>query len=175
VLHLAFPDQVLHRACHVFDGHVRVNPMLIDQVNCLDLEPLERALGGLLDVLWPTVQPRQALHPARIESRIEVEPELGGDHHLIAEGSEGFTYQLLVDERAIDLGGVEERDATFHGCPEKRGHLLLVLGRAVRKAHAHAVEAEGRDFQVALSQFALLHWFLLRGAVSRLTSSTRPA
>ena len=58
------------------------------------------------------------------------------------------------------LGGVEERDAAFHGSPEHRGHLLFVFGWAVRKAHSHAAEAEGRDFQIALSKFSLLHRFL---------------
>ena len=29
VLHLAFPNQVLHRSCHVFDRHVRVDAVLI--------------------------------------------------------------------------------------------------------------------------------------------------
>ena len=33
VLDLAFLNQVLHRSGHVFDRHVRVNPMLIEQVD----------------------------------------------------------------------------------------------------------------------------------------------
>ena len=37
VLHLAFPNQVLHRSRHVFDGHVRVNAVLIEQIDGLDL------------------------------------------------------------------------------------------------------------------------------------------
>ena len=122
--------------------------MLIEQVDGLDLEPLERALDGLLDVLRPAVQARRT--GPRIAAT-EVEPELGGDHHLLAEGSEGFAHEFFVGERAVDLGGVEECDAAFHGGPEKSGHLLLVFGRAVGKAHSHAAEPEGRDFQIALS------------------------
>ena len=131
--------------------------MLIEQVDCLDLEPLERALDGLLDVLRAAVQSRRAPHRTGIEIRIEVEPELGGDHHLLAEGSEGLAHKLLVDERAVDLGGVEEGDAPLDGGVKQSGHLLLVFGRAVGKAHSHAAEAEGRDFQIALSKFTLLH------------------
>ena len=44
-------------------------------------EPPERALGGLLDVLRAAVQAWRTLHPAGIEIRIEVESELGRDHH----------------------------------------------------------------------------------------------
>ena len=152
-------DQLLHRARHVFDRHVRVDAVLIEQVDGLDLEPLERALDGLLDVLRPAVQPRRA---RPLIAAAQVEPELGGDHHLLAEGSEGLAHEFFVRERAVDLGGVEERDAAFDGRPEQGGHLLLVLGRAVGKAHAHAAEPEGRDFQVAVSEFALLHVLLRR-------------
>jgi len=37
--------------------------MLIEQVDDINLEPLERALDGLLYVFWPTVQARRTLHP----------------------------------------------------------------------------------------------------------------
>ena len=130
--------------------------MLIEQVDDVDLEPLERSLGDLLDVLRPAVQ------AALLAFRANLEPELGGDHHLLAEGSERFAHEFFVRERAVDLGGVEERDAAFDGRPDQRDHLLLVLGRAVAEAHSHAAEPEGRDFQVALSEFAFLH-FLLSG------------
>src|ERR1035437_6760615 len=43
VLDLAFPNQVLHRSSYVFDRHVRVNPILIEQVDDINLESLERA------------------------------------------------------------------------------------------------------------------------------------
>ena len=44
VLHFAFLDQVFHRAGDVFDGHVRVDSMLIQQIDDVDSEALERAL-----------------------------------------------------------------------------------------------------------------------------------
>jgi hypothetical protein len=40
---------------------------------------------------------------------------------------------------------------------EERSHLLLVLRRAVGIAQSHATEPDGRDLQVALSEFAFLH------------------
>src|SRR3989441_7296913 len=96
VLDLARLNQVLYRSSYVFNRHVRVNTMLIEQVDSLDPEPLERALDGLLDMLWPTVEARHTLHAARIEIRSEVEPEFGGDYHVLAEGSEGFAHKLFV-------------------------------------------------------------------------------
>ena len=155
VLDLARLDQLLDRSRHVLDRHVRVDAVLIEQVDDVDPEPLERGLDGLLDVLRPAVQARPA--PAGGRLGLEVEPELGGDHDLVAERGQGLAHELLVRERAVDLGGVEEGDAAFDGRPEQRDHLLLVLGRAVREAHAHAAEPDGRDFQVAVSEFAFLH------------------
>ena len=129
VLDLAFLNQLLHRPRHVLDGHVRVDAMLIEQVDGLDLEPLERALDDLLDVLRPAVQARL---PRPLVVSAEVEPELGGDDHLPAEGGEGLAHQLLVRERAVDLGGVEERDAAFDGRPEQRSHLLSTVRQGAR-------------------------------------------
>ena len=124
VLDLAFLDQVLHRSRHVFDRHVRVNTVLVEQIDDIHFEPFERGLGDLLDVLGSAVQSL----PAGTSIRIEVEAELGGDHHLPAEGGEGFADKFFVRERTVDLSGIEECDAAFDGGTEQRDHLLLVCG-----------------------------------------------
>ena len=157
MLHLAFLDQVLHRSSDVFDWHVRVNTVLIEEIDGIDLEPLERALGGLLDVLWPAVQARRTLHPAGIEIGTEIEPEFGGNHHLPAERSEGFAHEFFVCVRTVNFSCVKERNAALHRRVEKRDHLLFVFGRTVRKAHTHAAEPDRRYFQITFSKSALLH------------------
>jgi hypothetical protein len=81
MLDLALSDQVLHCSRHVFDRHVRVNPVLIQQINCLDLEPLERSLGDLLDVFWAAVKAISR------SVRVEPEPEFRSDHHVFTEWS----------------------------------------------------------------------------------------
>jgi hypothetical protein len=85
--------------------------VLIEQIDGVDLEALERALGDLLDVLWPTIQPSQT--PLR--SGIKFEPELGGYHDLPTEGSEGFAHEFFVRERTVRFSGIEECDAAFDG------------------------------------------------------------
>ena len=82
MFHFALLDQVLHRSRHIFDGHVRINAVLIEQIDHIGPEPLERALGNLLDALGPAVQSL----PSRASIRIEVEAELGGNHHLSRNG-----------------------------------------------------------------------------------------
>src|SRR6266511_2325502 len=74
---------------------------------------------------------------------------------------EGFAHKFFVREGAVDFGCVEEGDAAIDGRPEKGDHLLPVSGRTVAKAHPHAAELDSRDFQVATSEFAFLHSFLL--------------
>jgi len=154
VFHLAFPDEVLHRAGDVFDRNVRVHTVLIEEIDGIDLEPLERGLGNLLDVLRPTIQT-----PLLPRIRIEIEAELGCDHDLSADRSQGFAYELFIRERTVDFSGVEECDSTFDGGPNEGDHLSLVRSRTVAKAHAHAAKSDGRDFQFAVSKSALLHRF----------------
>ena len=63
--------------------------------------------------------------------RIDVEAELGGDHHPPSEWRERLANQFLVDERTVDLGGVKKRDAPVNGRPDQADHLLLVRSWAV--------------------------------------------
>ena len=107
------------------------------------LSRLSEPSATCLDVLGPAVQ--APLLPVRVD----VEAELGGDHHLVAERGERLADELLVRERAVDLGRVEEGDAALDGRPDEGDHLLLVGSRAVAVAHAHAAEPDGRDFQVS--------------------------
>ena len=144
VLHLPRLNQFLHRSRHVFDRHVGIDAVLIEQVDDLGLESLQRAFDALLDVLGPAI-----LHLLPVG--IDGDAELGGDHHLATEGRQAFAHQLFVRERAVDLGRVEKGDATFDGGMEQRDHLLLIGRRAVGHAHPHAPEPERRDFQAAFA------------------------
>ena len=80
VLDLALLDQVLHRAGHVFDRHVRIDAVLVEEIDALGPQPLERGLGDLLGCA-------RAGCPGRAAGRspVDVEAELGRDHHLVAE------------------------------------------------------------------------------------------
>jgi len=154
VLNLALLNQFLDCSGHVFDGHVRVNPVLIKQIEGLNLESLERSLGDLLDVLWTAIQ----TCPAGTSIRIGLEPELGGDHHLSAERRKRFTKEFFVGEGTVDFSRIEEGDASVNRRVKKRDHLLLVANRAVAIGHSHTTEPESRNFQVTVSEFTLLHF-----------------
>ena len=57
--------------------------------------------------------------------RIDIEAEFGGDHDLFPERRQRFADQLLVGERAIDFGGVEEGDAALDGGADQRDPACL--------------------------------------------------
>src|SRR5437016_3045265 len=57
VLDLTFLNQILYRCRHLFDWHLRINAMLIEEIDGIGVESLERGFGDLLDVLWPAIGP----------------------------------------------------------------------------------------------------------------------
>ena len=138
VLDLAFLDQVLHRAGHVLDRHVGVDPVLVEQVNRVDPEALQRCVSDCADVLRAAVRATAAI--SRL--RIDVEAELRGDHHLASDGGERLADQLLVHKRPIRLGRIEEGHAAVNGCAEQRDARLLLNRTTIGVAQPHAAEAE---------------------------------
>src|SRR5512140_3848815 len=85
VLHLPFLDQLLDRPGDVLDRYVRVDAVLIIEIDRLDAEPLERALGHLPYVVEPAAEPHL------LAVGIELEAEFRGDDYLPAERRERLT------------------------------------------------------------------------------------
>ncbi|MNJ65227.1 hypothetical protein D3C77_612250 [compost metagenome] len=73
----------------------------------------------------------------------EGEAELGGDDHLIAHRCQGFAHHLFVQVRAVNLGGIEERDASVNRRSDQRNGFLCVSRRAVAMAQSHATQTQG--------------------------------
>ena len=105
MLDLALANQILHGAGDVLDRHVRVDAVLIEQIDPIGLESLQRRVGDLPNVLGPAVQPG-------LLAALELEAEFRRNHHLIANRAERFADDLFIRERAVGFGGIEERDAT---------------------------------------------------------------
>src|SRR5436190_12303230 len=156
---LAFLNQIFHRSRHVFDWHIRVDTMLIEKIDHISPEPLQRSVGDFFDVLWPTIQ----LTPPRVAGGSGFEPELGCYHHLFTKWSQRFANELFVREWTVNFSCIEKRNPAFNCRPNQRHHLILVFGRTVAKAHSHTTQADSRHFQIALSKFPLLHCFLPSG------------
>jgi hypothetical protein len=126
--------------------------MLIQQVNPISLETLQRCIGHFFDVLGATVQ-------AGLFAILDFEPELGGDHYLVTKWSQRFAHQFFICEWAIDFGSIEEGYAAFDSGSDQRDPLLLLYGWAIAKTQPHAPEPDGRNFKIAFSELAFLHYF----------------
>src|SRR5437867_11923623 len=88
--HLPLVDERGHGAHDVLDRYRSVDAVLIEEIDAVRLEPAQRALNGLADVRGPAVR---ALEGALL---VELEPELGRDHHAIALSLQRAGQQLLV-------------------------------------------------------------------------------
>ncbi len=91
-----------------------------------------------------------AVRPAR-SAGTQVEAELGGDNNVFPERCQTLPDQLFVRERAIDLGGIKERDAASHRRSDESDHILLVWREAAMIIHSHAAETDRRNFKTAFS------------------------
>src|SRR5688572_27887650 len=107
VLHLSLLGQVLDGARHVLDGHLRVDAVLIVEVDAVRLQASQLGLRYPLDVFGAAVET-----PA-LAARCDLEAELGGNDDTVAKRRQGLADELLTHEGAVDLGGVEERDTAL--------------------------------------------------------------
>ena len=62
---------------------------------------------------------------------------------MAAERRQRFTDELLVGERAIHLGGIEERDAELDSTSDDADHLIAEFAFGDLASEAHAAEPEG--------------------------------
>ena len=121
VPHLALRDQLLHGAGDLLDRDVRVDAVLVEQVDPCPCAAARASRRRRSDRLGAAVE------PAALAAR-ELEAELGRDHDPVAHRLERLADELLVRERAVDLRGVEERDAALDGAADERDRLLLSVG-----------------------------------------------
>jgi hypothetical protein len=84
-------------------------------------------------------------------------PPLRSKPNFVANRLQALADQLLIDERPIDLGGVEEGHAQFDGPVEDPDRLSFIRGRSIGPAHAHAAEPDGGDLQSPGSEYARFH------------------
>ncbi len=150
---LALRDELGHRADGLLDRDVRVDAVLVVEVDVVGVELPERDLDRALDVLSGSIEGTQRRHVPR--GRV-VHPtgELGRDHDVVAAPLDRPADELLVGQRAVQLRRVKEVDPEFEGAVD-RLHRLVVIGRAVERGHPHAPEPDGGHLK--RSQLALLH------------------
>ena len=143
-------DEFADRAGDVLDRHVRVDAVLVEQVDDVGPQPAQRRVGDPLDLLGAAVEPDRL-------AVLDAPAELRGDHDLVAYRGERLADEFLVDVWAVDLGGVEEGDAALDRAAQDGDHRVPVAGVGpVALGHAHGAQADGRDLQ-ALAECSHVH------------------
>jgi hypothetical protein len=129
-------------------GDRRVDAMLIEEVDVVGLEPAQRAFDHFANALRPAVP-----LGADLLAALDAKAEFGRDHDLVAAPFQRSAQQLLVGERPVDLGGVEEGAAELD-CAMKRRNRLALVRRAIGLAHAHAAEADRGNLEPLAAELA---------------------
>ena len=149
----AFGDQVADRSGNLLNGNIRIDPVLVEQVDRIHIQSFERCFCDFPDMFRPAVQ----LSPLSAFVRIGGKTEFCGDNDVFSERGKRFPDQFLVRERPIYFGSIEESDTAFDSTTDDRDHFLFVFGRTVTEAHSHTTQTNGRYFRTVLSQLAFLH------------------
>jgi len=154
VAHLARRDQLRHRADGLLDRHVRIDAVLVEEVDVVRAEALQRSLDTLAHVLGRAVDRAERRKVAGHRVGPDVAGELGRDHIVLAMPLDGVADEHLIGHRAVQLRGIEEVDADLERMADRRRRLVLV-GRAVERRHSHAAQPEGGHLERA--KLACLH------------------
>src|SRR5579884_4089744 len=83
---LAFGDQRFHGSSDILDRHIRVDAVLVEEVDGLHPQTTERCFGHNLYMLGAAVRSGAALAC----DRINLEAEFGGDCNLAADRLDRF-------------------------------------------------------------------------------------
>ena len=97
--------------------------------------------------------PRRAV---RVRRRVEFEPELRGDHHLLAERSERLALPALRSR--TPCASAVSKNVAPSSTAERRSKIICWRsGTGRRGGRPHAAEPDRRDLRAAGSESALLH------------------
>ncbi len=107
VANLAFANQILQCADDIFDRHVQVNPVLIEQVDIVRPQAFQRGFRDCTNGCRTAVSADDA-------AVLQLEAKLGGNDQVFSIRSQGFAQQNFVGVRAVSLRRVEEVDPAFN-------------------------------------------------------------
>src|SRR5271157_5461589 len=99
VLYFALPDQVLYSTGNVFDGHVRIDAVLVKKIDDIGPESFQGCIGNFSDALRTAIQ-------ALVRISI-LEAELGRDYNLLTKRLNGLAHQFLIRKWAVCLSRIK--------------------------------------------------------------------
>src|SRR5689334_125826 len=97
--------ELLHGTRHVLDRHVRIDAVLVKQIDYIGAQALQSLVRDLTNALGPAIGGLRRVTVA--------ETELRRDHDVTAHGFQSLTDNFLVDEGPISLSRVKEGHAAL--------------------------------------------------------------
>jgi hypothetical protein len=138
VPHVTRLHQVGDRTDRLFDRYGRIEPCRPVDIDVIDAEPDERVREKILDRGGTRVDADECA-VGRTHSA-----ELDRQQRLVAASLERALDQQLVVAGAVEIAGIEQRDAGVERGVNRRDALPFV-GGSVHAGHSHAAEDEWRD------------------------------
>ena len=146
VADLALRDQLGHRADGLLDRHVRIDAMLVVEVDVVRAESAERPLDRAAHVVGGAVLRSHSRHVTG-DGVVHPPVELRRDHVLVAAPRDGPPDQQLVRQWPVQLRRIDEVDAELERPPDRLDALLLV-GRAIKRRHPHTTQPDRRHLEI---------------------------
>ncbi|KAJ0780075.1 hypothetical protein HanPI659440_Chr06g0233561 [Helianthus annuus] len=113
-----------------FDWHASINPVLIIEINAVDLKSLEAGFAGSPDIGGIALD---------LPGTIELDPKFGSQLHFVPHPPfQSLAEKDFVGFGAVDIGGVEEGDTGVDGVVDELDHVRFRFGNTVQIGHAHA-------------------------------------
>src|SRR5438067_546630 len=149
--HFAFANQLRHCADCLFNWRVRVNPVLIIEIDDIEIEPAQTSFASLLYIIG------LAADAAKLRlGWVAQNSELGCDDDLFAMPSQRAADQLFISVRSIHVRGIEKSDAELERA-RNCGERFFIIAAAIEVRHAHAAETDRRNARSASPKLSLFH------------------
>ena len=146
--HLAFPNQFTHSFGHRFNRHIRVNPMLVIEVDVVRTQTTQRTFHRFTDCFGTAGQTDGTRRRIQIGCLGQVITKLGGDDNLVPDRLQRLPYHVLILAIAIYLGGIKESHPQIYCLAYRFYHILTVGIRRITLCKSHAAQSYGRHFQI---------------------------
>src|SRR5262249_31951688 len=143
--------ELRHRADGFLDRRIWINPMLVIQINCLDLETCQTFLAGLAHI------GSLAVHADKTSIRISHIPKLRRKKNLRSPIRNRSPHKLLVVPDAIHIRGVEKRHAKLDR-PMNDLDRLLHIARPIKLRHTHTTKTDRRNASAGFAERAGWDW-----------------
>jgi hypothetical protein len=123
--------------------------MKVEQIDVVDLQPLQAGVARSGDGFWPIVCPYSAVLGSRNTT-------LGRQEYVLAPTLDALSDEALVGTVLINGRGIQMIDAEIEGT-KQRGSRFHIIALTVPAHHAHAAKAEGRDVFSGVTELAPMH------------------